>query len=377
MPQEEIVVTGMPLERPDELIIVVGDNAISGWEQVEVTLRLEGFPNSFSIGMTSRAPITSSAIVAKAGDPCTILLGRDLVITGYVDRDIPGGSANGHTIQLIGRGKTQDLVDCSAEWDSGQMIQGNALDIATRLALPYGIAVELGDGAAAGPQVPQLLLNYTEHGADIIQRVARNAGLLAYENASGKLILGKLGTEQAASGITYGRNVQAWQVENSMDGRYSEICCCSLSVDTLADLAGSNFFDVETDPNVPRHRRMDMVLEQVAENPQAFTIGKARWEIARRAGRGAVVHATVDSWRDSAGALWRPNTLIPVDVPGMRGDRRLCLSEVTFRKSNESGTTAELMLMPPAAFTPEPISLLPINAADVLGPDPAPGAPGP
>jgi prophage tail gpP-like protein len=365
---ENIVVAGQGVGRPpDELTLNVGGNALSGWEEIEVSLLLEGFPNSFSIAMSSQQPIGGD-LIAKAGDPCSVMLGNDLVITGYVDRDVTNGSATQHGISLIGRGKTQDLVDCSAEWPSGQLIQGTALDIARKLALPYTIGVELGDGAEPGPPVPQWCLNYSETGATIIQRVARNAGLLAYEDASGKLILGKAGSSSSSSGIAYGGNVQAWSVENSMDGRYSEVVCCSQSLAAWGDLPGSDFFDIEEDPNVPRHRRLDMVLEQVAENPQQFTIKKAIWEIARRAGRASVVHATVDSWRDGDGRLWLPNTMIPVDVPGLRGDRTLCISAVTFRKNSQTGTTADLTLMPPYAFAPEPLSLLPIAAADVEGP---------
>ncbi len=354
---------------PDELVLEVGGNRLSGWQSVEATLRAEGFPNSFEISLTSKNPATSNATVARAGQACSVSLGNDKVITGYIDRDIPSASDGTHIITIVGRGMTQDLVDCSAEWPS-DTLQGNALEIATKLALPYGINVKLADGASAGDPVPPICINYTDTGAQMIQRVAQSAGLLVYEDGTGALVLATLGTKQAASGVVYGQNVQAFSVENSADQRYSEIVCCSQSLDALSDLAGSDFFDTETDPNVSRPRRMNMVIEQVAENPQAFTIKKAKWEIARRAGRSTVVTATVDSWRDSAGALWMPNTLVPVDVPGLRlDDKMLCISQVTFRRSDEEGTTAVLVMMPRFAFLPEPISLLPINAADVIGPD--------
>lgn len=358
------VVTGQGLGRPaDDLTIIVAGGAVSGWEEIEVKLNLESFPNSFSIALSS----PSGAIPAKAGDPCAILLGDDLVITGYVDRDANEGSAGSHVLQLVGRGKTCDLVDCSAEWPSGQLVNGTALDIATKLALPYSIGVELGDGADPGPPIPApWALNFGETGAEIIQRVAQNASLLAYEDSSGKLILGRVGSDVASSGIVYGQNVQAWSVENSMDGRYSAIVCCAHSMDAYTDFAGSEFFDTEPDPNVPRHRQLDIVLESVALDPQEFTIRKAKWEIARRGGRGTMVTATVDSWRDSAGRLWAPNTMVPVVLPGLRGFDTLCISQVTFRKSSEGGTTADIVAMPPFAFTPAPINLTPTDTAGIV-----------
>jgi len=109
------------------------------------------------------------------------------------------------------------------------------------------------------------------------------------------------------------------------------------------------------------------VTEPVAADITEFTKTKALWDMARRSGRSHVVHATVDSWRDKDGALWAPNTIVPVDLPGNRAGPELILSEVTFRRNNASGTTADLLLMPREAFVPEPFVVAPVNSADVKG----------
>jgi prophage tail gpP-like protein len=358
----------MTTAKPDELALVVRGRKISGWEDVSLTLRCEGFPNSFQIGMSWLDPVTKGAVIAAAGDPCQVYLGSDLVITGYIDRDLAGGDARTRRLTLIGRGKCQDLVDCSAEWPGGQ-VDGDALTIAKKLAIPYGIDVALANGAAAGDAVIGWALNYTESAAAIIQRVAQNAGLMAYEDAAGRLLLANVGTTTHKSGVVYGRNVEDWSIENSMDQRYSELVCCSFSTASFNAIDGSDFFDVERDPNVTRHRRLDIIRAEIAGDQDKFTVRLAKWERARRAGRSTIVTATVDNWRDEAGKLWTPNNLVPVDLPGLRvDDRNLCLSEVTFRKSND-GTHAELQLLPRAAFLLEPISLLPIGTAALSGPD--------
>lgn len=354
---------------PDVLTLVVDGEEIIGWQEIDVTLRAEGFPNGFSVTASAKDHIQ---VKARAGADCRVYLGGDLVISGFVDRDIQSGSPDRHSLQIIGRGRTQDLVDCSGEWPDGQLIGGDALRIARTLALPYKLDVALANGATAGPQVPQWLLNYGETGAEIIQRVARNAGLLAYEDAQGRLLLATVGTRTAASGVAYGENVQAWAIENGMDQRMSEIVCSDQATDALMELGGNSFYDRAIDPNVPRHRLLYAIIEGVgADDPKSFTSTKARWELARRAGRSAVVHATVDNWRDSSGALWEPNTRVPVDLPGNRAGSPLILSEVTFRRSNEAGTTADLLLMPAAAFVPEPIALQPVNTFGLIGDDDA------
>lgn len=149
-----------------------------------------------------------------------------------------------------------------------------------------------------------------------------------------------------------------------MDRRYSDYVCCSESMDAMMELGGSDFFYKATDPNVPRHRLIYLVVENVATDPQAFTIQRAKWEASRRAGRAFVPRPVVDSWRDTSGALWAPNTLIPVELPGMDAEEKLVIAQITFRRSNENGTTAEITCMRKEAFTPEPIVLSPVNTAD-------------
>lgn len=366
---DDILVTGLSIPRdPDDVFISVNDQELGGWEEVEITLRLEGFPNSFSIAASDIGPVDGKLIPIEGND-CTILIGTDVVVTGYVDRSNENGTAASHGVVIQGRGKTQDLVDCSAEWPSGQIFKGTALYVAQQLTLPYkSLAVEMGPGASPGPEATGWSLNYGETGAEIIQKFARNAGLLAYEDASGKLILANVGDRKAASGITYGVNVEAWSCENSMDGRYSDLVCQSFDTPYAIEEVkgpGNSFYFATQDKAVPRHRLLYVVAEPVAANIQEFNKTKALWEMARRSGRSHVVRATVDNWRDSSGKLWAPNTVIPVDLPGNRAGSELILSEVTFRRTNATGTTADLLLMPREAFVPEPFVVAPVNTAEI------------
>lgn len=343
-------------------VVAQGGQKLEGWMDVAITLRAEAFPNDWTLSATAASPAKDVAV--SEGDFARVLIDDDVVITGYVDRVTGAGDRQDHRLILVGRGMTQDLVDCSAEWEAGgQILSANALEIATKLADVYGISVTLADGASAGDNVPQFNLTYGETGADIIQRVARNAGLLAYEGPEGDLMLANAGTTKAASGISYGSNVESYNVTRSMDQRMSEIVCAQAGQDLFSDTGeGGFFFHTEPDPNVKRHRRLYLVLEQSALG-QEFTIMKARWEQARRAGRALAVEVTVDSWRDSAGRLWLPNTLVDVDVPGAKAE--LCIAEAQFIRNNDEGTVAKLYLLPPGAFKPEPISLAPVNLNDV------------
>ena len=347
----------------DDLVLTVAGSAYGGWTDISVTRRAEGLPNSFAIGVTARDPSSGITTVAAPGDTCQVALGGDLVVTGYIDRVSHAGSARAHTLMLVGRGKCADLVDCSAEFPGAQIKGASVLEVAKKLAQPYGIDVAMAADADPGPAVPQLNLNYGEKAFAVIDRLTRAAGLLAYEDASGRLLLGVAGKVVAASGCTYGDNVQDWEVVAASDERFSDVVSVRNSVNIYREAGDSfNINYTAKDPGV-RHRLI-YVVEEAAPDRELFGQQKVIWEQARRAGRGTRVQVTVDSWRDRGGELWQPNTLVGVDVPGLTlADRRLVVAEVTYRRDNSNGTTASLVLMPKAAFTPEPVVLQPTSFA--------------
>jgi prophage tail gpP-like protein len=363
-PVQDIVVTAGAAV-PDVVSVEVNGQTITGWTDVRITRRAEGLPNDFDVGLTVTNPSDLSAVVAYAGQSCVVRIGKDPVITGYIDRDTNSGSATSHRLGLVGRGQCADLVDCSAEYPKGQISGGTAIDIATKIAEPYGIRVyQKGQPLGLKP-IPQFNLNYGETAQEIIDRVCTYDGLLYYEDEDGNLVLDLVGSDAASSGIVYGQNVQEWSVSNSMDQRFSDYTCASLSVDILEDLGGASLlYFTAKDPNVPRHRTMYLVAESVSGSWALCQI-RALWEAARRAGRGTSATAVVDSWRDTGGTLWTPNTLIPVTLPGLRfaPATQLCVSEVTYHFDLEGGTRAEISVLPEAAFQPQPIVIQPTPLA--------------
>lgn len=345
-----------------ELVLTVGGQALTGWKSVEVDVGLEQMPNTFQVDATENSPTAKDAVGVKEGSPCTVALGSDKVITGYVDTVIPYFDAGGHGVRLVGRGKCQDLVDCSAEWAGSQVSGSSALEIAQKLAKPYGITARLE--GPAGPVVPQFNINVGDTPADILELVTRHAGLIYYEGPDGELILAEVAAEDAASGFVEGQNVQAASVIRSIAQRYSDYKCSLLSVETsglFEDFEGLYYFACQ-DPFVGRRRQLVLVAEGV-DGGRELAKTRALWEASRRAGRGRAVNVTVDSWRDRAGKLWTPNTLAPIALPTLKlTGATYCLAAIKFRYGLESGRTADVTLMPRESFAPDPILLQPLIA---------------
>lgn len=342
----------------DDLYLSLANQKISGWQSIRISRGVERCPSDFDIGLTELYPGELDKVVVAPGSPCTVHLGDQLVITGYVDRFTPSFAADRHSIRVTGRSKCEDLVDCAAEWPGGQINGANALAIAQKLAQPYGITVS--STVHNLPSVVQFNLMLGESAYEVIDRIARFSAVLAYDMPDGNLVLAQVGTENAASGMVEGQNVQEADVQYSADQRYSDYKAFIQAVDTFIDLGndGNQLWD-QPDPNCPRHREMVIIAEGGGMGNQV-AVNQAKWEAARRAGRSKRARVVVDSWRDSAGNLWQPNTLAVVNLPSLKLNETMCIGEVTYQRDGDRGTTAELVLMPPDAFKPEPILLQPM-----------------
>lgn len=338
----------------DDLTLVVSGRQISGWTKIQVGRGVERLPADFSVELTELFPGQATNYVVQPGDTCQVLLGSDVVLTGYVDRFVPSITAEQHTINVAGRGKCADLVDCAAIWAGGQISNADVLSIATKLAAPYGITVQSLSGN--GLIVSQYNMQWGATVFEIIEMLCRWSGFLAYDGPDGNLILSRVGTTKHASGFAQGVNVQTASVVYSMDQRYSQYVVRRLATDTLSDLGtGGDVLQIFQDAGVPRPRVRYIIVETGDQGIIAQQRGA--WEAGRRFGRSAQLRIITDSWRDSNGQLWTPNQLIDVSLPILKTDAKTwIISEVTFLR-DEQGTRAELVIMPPQAFQPEPVLL--------------------
>jgi len=344
----------------EDLYLTIGDQVVTGWTSIRVTRGIERVPSDFDISLTERYPDELDRLVIEPGMACEVRLGDDLVITGWADHFVPGFSADDHTIRVAGRSRCADLVDCSAEWPGGQISNATVLGVAQKLASVYqGIAVstDVSDLVV----LPQTNVMLGESAFEVIDRMARYSAVLAYDLPDGGLFLTRVGTQRAASGFAEGKNVQGAYVDYSAHQRYSTVTGYLQSFDTLLDMgeAGNELYTA-VDLNVKRHRGLAVISEGGGLGLDILR-QRVDWEIARRAGRSRIVHLITDSWRDAAGALWAPNTLVPVSLPRLKLEAEgLLISEVTYERSDRRGTTARLTLMAPEAFLPRPINLTPL-----------------
>ncbi|CNH40482.1 putative bacteriophage tail protein [Yersinia frederiksenii] len=341
----------------DDLTLEVGGRAITGWSKIQVTRGIEKLPSSFELSLMDRYPGSEEQQWINPGDPCVVKLGNDAVLTGYIDSWDSTITATSREVTAKGRSKCQDLVDCSAEWPNSVISQSTVLQIAQKLAEPYGIKVtsDINDMVV----VPKFTLNWGETAQAVIEHVTRWAALLYYDQPDGNLYLTRVGTRQAASGVEQGVNILSANLHTDINQRFIDYTGVALSSNAVArrSASGGNNTsalvrtqDTQLAEQFPaRHRNKIVIVESTMNSPNLVR-NSLDWSINRNNGRSKALKVQVDNWRDREQQLWQTNSLIPITIPSLGlQDELWLLSEVVYQKDT-SGTVATMTLMPPEAF---------------------------
>ena len=193
----------------------------------------------------------------------------------------------------------------------------------------------------------------------VVERLARQRGILVMDDPEGRLVLTQLAAERATDRLIHpadgllkiatkrdsSKRFSDYKVKAQAGGRWASFAEGDVP-SALAHVEGGF-----RDTGVTRYRPKTILNEGAANKEGA--LARAEHQARRNIGRGLQARATRVGWRQRDGALWRPNILVRCSLPAMNLDAELALGEVSYRKS-ASGATCDLDLMPPEAFTPDP-----------------------
>jgi prophage tail gpP-like protein len=351
-------------------ILLIDGKAYEGWTGLRVTRGLERCAADFDLAATTRWPGQEEDWRILPFAACQLVLGQDVVITGYVDLVESTMDATTHTIRVAGRSKTADLVDCSSLIEGGEFRDSSFAAICAAVAAPFGVAVK--DPARAGQRpIPAEAADQTETAFAFLERLSRMAGLLLTDDAEGALLLGRLSEKRASGVLKLGLNVKAATVTLDAERRFDRYIVRgqapgAASYNSGVDAEGNEgvrpgtrpqpgISGVVRDEKVPRYRPFVMQAEGEGSGDDARA--RALWQARRDAAESVLVKLTVPGWRQEDGRLWQVNERIPVILPALGLDgEELLVSAVSHSLTNRAGAQTILTLAPPDAFTPEPVA---------------------
>lgn len=341
----------------DTVSLVLGNRAWSGWTRVEVERSMENLAGAFTLTVTERWPGVQATQGIAPGAPCKLMIGSDIVITGYVDDVKPDYDATRHEVVVNGRDAAGDLVDCQTLTGIVKLPSGTAISMIAAIAEPFGIKVS-ADVPEAQTQIADAEIQHAETAFETISRIAEQSGFLVVSDGQGGIRLTNAGAAGGQAALVLGKNIKSARGHFSMKDRFSlyEVTSQAVAFDFDDPVEATIGVGKATDPGVTRYRPLGIIAD-ISSGGDEYRQKRAQWEAGVRLGRAMRADLTVQGWRDGAGTLWRPNTLARVVDPFLAIDATLLISGVKLRL-DEDGSTATLTVTAKEAFTPAPVPLI-------------------
>lgn len=344
----------------NDLSLIVNGRKYLGWKTVNITRSIEAIAGAFSISLTDKWSIDDDPWPILPGDECVVKIGDDVVITGYVDQSSPSIAKGNRTLQISGRDKAGDLVDCSEDIQPGEFKGKNALQIAQVLAASFGITVTAL--ASVGAPFAVFAINPGETAFEGISRACQKRSLLPVSLPDGTLRLEQAGNRRMGDPLVEGTNIISASANHSMAMRFSDYTVKSQSAST-GEWSGANAAQmkaVSKDSGVPRFRPMTII--ESGDNNVSELQKRVDWEASLRAGQGTQSTIVVQGWRQfkrnpfqlTPGDLWEVNRIVSVLSRGIQIEQDMLIKGLSFNLSAQAGTRTSLSLTRPDAFLPQP-----------------------
>lgn len=364
----------------NQVEIRVGGKRYGGWKSVLITSSIEQVARAFALEVTENFPGNTAFTALQTGELVQVYIGEDLVCTGYITSTPIRYDGKTITVQVQGKSRTVDLVDCcppsaayappaaSANlWSEVKGKSGKAQAapaaaakpqtswknlpagiIIEELAKPYGITLTI---SAESNEVKTHTVNPGETVFESIKRLITKDNLVLTDDEAGNLVLVEPGgAGQATDALELGGNILKASARFDASARFSHYVALGQHAGTDEDFGRTAAEDkgIAVDPEVTRFR-----LKVLKDSGQASTKtagARARFEANFQAARFRAVTYTVQGWRQSDGSLWRPNTKVIVrDQTLFPGGLEMLVVQTKLQLSS-AGMTAELGLMPPDGY---------------------------
>jgi prophage tail gpP-like protein len=333
--------------------LLVDGKAYGGWERVEIKRSLECMAGAFVLQVTEKWDGQAEPYALREGLACEVYIGDDLVITGYIDDYLPKGDKESRTINIHGRDKTADLVDCSAIHKAGQWHNVPLLQIVEDIARPFGITVVEDDEADLGENFKSFALQEGEKAFDAIDRACRMRAVLCTSTAKGEVLLTQASDESTGVQLIEGLNILEYEAKHTWRERYSVVTMKGQGKGD-DDESGATVAHAKAevkDAEINRYRPLVVVAEHGSGLKSLKD--RAAWEVQVRMGRGKRGEVTVNGWRTGrdglTGQLWQPNRMVFIDSPSMFLSADMLIASCTY-SITEKGSLTQLEFARREAF---------------------------
>jgi len=337
----------------DTISLVVNGLAYDeDWDNIRVTRSLDMLCASFEFTTTQEQPYEMTDWPIKLGNECSVYIGETLAVTGYIEDINISYDRNSHTVQVAGRDKTADLVDCGRGKKPYSVKGITIANTIKKLLEPHGIELIIDSSAAkAANRAPREFTTFDmgDSLAVMILKLVKREGIFPIATPEGALMLTATGTKRASDSIQTGINVLSGGLKQSNKEVYSVYLTKGISrgADNLIvdNFTYDSIFE-DKSKLVPRYRPFTNI-----EFGGDVGTGKSRaeWEAKYRAANSRLYGYTVQGWVQKNGDIWEPNTIVKLQDDVFDIDAEMLINACEYQQTSK-GTITSLQLCNPEKY---------------------------
>lgn len=324
------------------ITISAGGGSYTNHKEIQVSAAWNEAAREFEFLVAAELGASATNSIFSVGTEITITASGDLLLVGHVETREPSFAARRAEISVSGRSKSGDLVDGSAEHDTGYFEDKDPLQIAQEISSDYGARWESDQQLK---KVEQYQLTQGESCFRCVEKLTRQQGMTITGTPEGNARITK-GSNGRNGPLMEGQNILSGTAHHNGKNRYAKIVVRG----QRPFGHGDDNLEIEAqleDGSVKRHRTIIIVQDEDTTKDRAKERAKNRKN--RAAGDALKATISTQGFRDDGGQLWKPGALTFVDSPFLDIAQDMLIEKIVYRQS-ESGSIATLSLVDPRAY---------------------------
>lgn len=337
------------------MTVKINGQEYTRWKTVSVTRAVSEFCPYFSISSNDAQASTGTVIDIAPMDDVQIYADSELIFTGFVETIDIEQEASATSVTYGGRSRTCDVLDCSAFVSGFRIANAKPSRIVEKLCAQVSVDVVV---EADGDLIADFAMLPGDSIYECLLRACNPAGIQLITNERGQIVMKKGIQSQRPSYAISAATKSIISRTRSIDyaSRYSEIRMISQlggsggigEQDSAKFISRSAF-----DSDVIRSRLLiDSAEDQISSK---LVERRARYERNRRVGASDSITYTSSSFSIDRIKLIAPFDCISVSDKFARATSLYAVDIVVFSESYDSGTLCTFTLVPPQAFSFEPV----------------------
>jgi len=347
----------MPFNPREICQLTVDGRIYEDWKSVTVYLTSSEAFNYYRFTASERVtvgapPKVMSEVQVRPGQICTVTLGGEFAIGGYVTTRQVAYTEKAHGVEITGKGYTSATVNGGASVKGGEIVNSPFPELAKKLLTPYGLQLQVKDGINMQPFER---FNCTgQHCWEAMESAARQRNIVLTPNPKdGKSFWAHTpsyseGEARLEEGVNILEGRETWSMEFGT-GTYLTLAQQAPTPQLWGPKVTSEPLGQFASAFASRLgvAGQFMPLVSMAEQPgkQEGAGQRSETENTAVSGEQIKVEIVVQGWFAPNGKLWQPRNSVYVKSPSLIMDRSLFLKSATFTQDDRSGTRTTLELV--------------------------------